>query len=365
MQYTLNRLWLRARERPGNQSLPRSSPTMKQSAACAARSPPTGARSSRRSASTAKFVGGVFRALTAGSSLAEAGGIHRVCRIGRRRRGDEIAVREIVEAFRAPGANFLCPKSNRSGRSYRLCRHQPRKPDPPVEEAVRLAQAEARAAQQWRRLNDRLGSDEPLSRRELATVLAWREETNPSEAWARRYGGNYAAVSALIRRYRCWRNNRLAIAGVGVVIIGLALYAVMRDFQQRAETAKALALNEEHWKRTISLLDTMIFEVPVQVTQAARALTTTAARRAEDTGALRDPRGDDRAVGTDDAATSTELQPTTDRPSEQSPQGRPNPALATMTFVVTTIRSMVGERPSDTQLQRLFAVVQQARRHPA
>ena len=221
-------------------------------------------------------------------------------------------------------------------------------------------EAEARAAQQWRRLNDRLGSGEPLSRRELATVIAWRKETNPNEAWAKRYGGNYVAVSALIRKSAdARRNNRLAIAGVGVIIAGLAFYTVLRDFQTRAETTRMAILNESQRNRTITLLETMIFEVPVQVTQSTRSLPTTAARRTEDTGGgePRDPRGDNRVQpGTDDPSATTEVQPTTDRPTGRSPQDRPNPALTTMTSVVETISLMVVETPEDSSLQRLFAV---------
>ena len=221
-------------------------------------------------------------------------------------------------------------------------------------------EAEARAAQQWRRLNDRLGSGEPLSRRELATVIAWRKETNPNEAWAKRYGGNYVAVSALIRKSAdARRNNRLAIAGVGVIIAGLAFYTVLRDLQTRAETTRMAILNESQRNRTITLLETMIFEVPVQVTQSTRSLPTTAARRTEDTGGgePRDPRGDNRVQpGTDDPSATTEVQPTTDRPTGRSPQDRPNPALTTMTSVVETISLMVVETPEDSRLQRLFAV---------
>ena len=74
-------------------------------------------------------------------------------------------------------------------------------------------------------------------------MIAWRKETNPNEAWAKRYGGNYVAVSALIRRSAdARRNNRLAIAGVAALIIGLEVHSRvdyrLARYRTRAESDK-------------------------------------------------------------------------------------------------------------------------------
>ena len=101
----------------------------------------------------------VFRALTEGSTVAEA--VRRPTRFGELVEicnGDEAAVRAVVDAFRAAGCNFLAPELD------------PANPMPLADAAIvdisheslirqwkqlsEWVEAEARARRQWRRLMD-------------------------------------------------------------------------------------------------------------------------------------------------------------------------------------------------------------------
>lgn len=145
----------------------------------------------------------IFRALTAGSSASDA--VRRPTRFGELVEicgGDETGVRNVVDAFRAPGCNFLAPELD------------PQKPKPLSADAVvdisheslirqwkRLStwvEAEARSRRQWQRLLDRFEDGQPLSGAELANTLAWRAEEKPNAVWARRYGGDFAAMMNFI-----------------------------------------------------------------------------------------------------------------------------------------------------------------------
>jgi hypothetical protein len=116
--------------------------------------------------------------------------------------GDEAGVRAVVDAFRAPGCNFLAPALD------------PANPRPLVaatiidishESLIRQwkqlsewLEAEARAVRQWRRLMDRCEDGHPMHPAELASMQAWLNEQKPNAAWARRYGGDVHAVTKFI-----------------------------------------------------------------------------------------------------------------------------------------------------------------------
>ena len=379
LQYTLNRMWLRARERLGDR---RITLTLADYTAIGGLRGALDAHADQIFNELGKprwkVIEWVFRTLTGGSTVADAvrhptrfDELVAVCG------NDEAAVRAVVDAFRAPGVNFLVPEFDPRSPALKSSDYVDISHESLIRQWKKLSgwlEAEARAAQQWRRLNDRVGSDEPLSRRELANVLAWRRETNPNEAWAKRYGGNYAAVSALIRKSNAARrNNRLALAAAGVVFVGLLLNSVVSTYRlaerdrrdlveeqaRRRQAEELLSLYQSQRKSTISLLETMIFDVPVHITPT-RSGQTTAARRARETTVdetPQDPRGDDRAqTGADDPPPASDQQPTTDRIPERSPQTGANPALDTMAWVVATVRDLVSQTPTDPQLQRLLAV---------
>jgi Novel STAND NTPase 1 len=113
------------------------------------------------------------------------------------------AVRQVVDAFRAAGCNFLMPEIDAAH------------PMPLADDSIidisheslirqwrRLAQwveAEARARRQWRRLVDRFEDRQPLNAAELGGILPWLAEHKPSAAWARRSGGDFAAIMDFVR----------------------------------------------------------------------------------------------------------------------------------------------------------------------
>ena len=228
LQYTLNRMWQRAHERdPGT----RVNLTVEDYVAIEGLSGALNAHANqifddlgKQRAQVAEWV---FRALTAGWTIADA--VRRPTRLNDlivACGGDEAGVRAVVDAFRAPGVNFLVPE---------LDPHNPKlAPDTYVdishESLIRqwkkLSEwlgAEGRAAQQWRRLVDRHGTGEVLRGRELANLVAWRAETKPNAAWAKRYGGDYPAVIAFLdKSLRARTTKRVAVIASTVLAFLLA-----------------------------------------------------------------------------------------------------------------------------------------------
>ena len=154
----------------------------------------------------------------------------------------------MIDAFRVNGCNFLTPELD------------PEKPKPVGAETYidisheslirqwkRLSEwleKEARAAQQWRRLLDRYATGVPLQRRELAQFSSWREETKPTAAWAKRYGGDFAgAIAFLNESQRAARNRRLlgtaAAAAIFAVVAAQAIFATYVLQTRRAEWQRA------------------------------------------------------------------------------------------------------------------------------
>ncbi|MGH6802219.1 MAG: hypothetical protein ACREC3_02480, partial [Methyloceanibacter sp.] len=172
----------------------------------------------------------VFRALTSGTSLADA--VRQPTRFDRLVAicgGDEKAVAKVVDAYRAPGCNFLLPEvesqMNLGFDTLIDISHESL-----IRQWKRLSQwvaKEAIAAQQWRRLNDSFILGEPLHGRLLDNLVAWREETRPNAAWAKRYGGDYASViefltnSERAEKRRLWIRNA-AVAAVFLILLSTA-----------------------------------------------------------------------------------------------------------------------------------------------
>jgi tetratricopeptide (TPR) repeat protein len=230
LQYTLNRMWLNACERSGPENVRLTlgdyqglSFTLNEHAD----------QIFHHLDSTSCPVEKVFRALTAGTSVADA--VRQPTRLDRLVAicdGDESGVRKVIEAYRASDCNFLLPEAD---------------PDKPLGPATvidisheslirqwrRLSdwlEAEAFAAQQWRTLNERFNLGELLHGRELANMLAWRGEVKPNAAWARRYGGDYSAVEAFLDRSeraesRRRRLHRCTAAGISAILLTTAAVA--------------------------------------------------------------------------------------------------------------------------------------------
>ena len=160
---------------------------------------------------------------------------------------DEKGVRTIVHAFRANECNFLMPDPAvpLAATTVIDISHESL-----IRQWKRLSQwvvREAVAAQQWRRLNDRLVLGEPLRDRMLDNMVAWREETGPNAAWAKRYGGDYISGMAFLKRSeraeknrRLLRNSAVAAAFAFLIIVSGTMY----KFWQEARTAEGHAETE-------------------------------------------------------------------------------------------------------------------------
>jgi hypothetical protein len=176
----------------------------------------------------------VFRALTEGSTIYDA--VRRPTRlrdlaaIGA---ADEAAVRAVIDAYRAPGCNFLTPELDPGNPkpldaatvidiSHESLIRQWRKLSEWLEKEVR-------SVRQWRRLRDRFDDGQPMQGAELANMVAWRQEEKPNVAWARRYGGDFPAIIRFIETSQ-QAGRRFAPAVMPLfafvaLIVGLIFYA--------------------------------------------------------------------------------------------------------------------------------------------
>ena len=173
-----------------------------------------------------------FRALTEGSGAADA--VRRPTRFGELAEicnADASAVRAVVDAFRAPGCNFLAPELD------------PANPRPLTDESIidisheslirqwkqlsEWVEAEARSRRQWLRLLDRFEDGQALQRAELSNMLAWRAEQEPNATWARRYGGDFPAVMKFLD-YSDWQRRRWA--PVIMPLFSLAAFSICMVF---------------------------------------------------------------------------------------------------------------------------------------
>jgi tetratricopeptide (TPR) repeat protein len=273
LQYTLNRMWLRQRASGDQIRL-----TVADYEAIGGLSGALDAHANQILEDLGKdaqpVAEKVFRALISGSTIADA--VRRPTRFDELVAmcgGDAAAVRRVVDAFRAPGCNFLHPEID------------PKWPRPLTDDTYidisheslirqwkKLSEwlgEEADAAQRWRRLNDRFAIGELLRGRELANLIAWRDETNPNPAWARRYGGDYPAVMAFLNKsYRAERRRRGLLVSGGVAISALlavaafvsVLFGITAE-HERQNAATMFAKADQASKSLQGMLNSVIFNI--------------------------------------------------------------------------------------------------------
>jgi tetratricopeptide (TPR) repeat protein len=247
LQYTLNRMWLRART-AGRDERVRLATTDYD--AIGGLSGALNAHADQIVEELGKMrqtiVESVFRTITAGNNVAEA--VRRPTRFAdlvAACGGDEAAVRTVVDAFRSPGVNFLVPEFDPSRPALSSDTYIDISHESLIRQWKRLGEwldREANAAQQWRRLIDRHGTSELLRGRECANMLAWRADIKPNATWAKRYGGDYPAVTAYLENsYRVQRRKRLLIGGgAAAVFLTVAASAIVaRHYEQVARVRLA------------------------------------------------------------------------------------------------------------------------------
>ena len=73
-----------------------------------------------------------------------------------------------------------------------------------------------------------------LRGRELANLVAWRTETKPNAAWAKRYGGDYPAVIAFLDKSQRAQNTKrvAAIASTVAAFVLLAGFGIDATLQR-------------------------------------------------------------------------------------------------------------------------------------
>jgi tetratricopeptide (TPR) repeat protein len=377
LQYTLNRMWQRARERSGNQ---RVQLTVRDYEAIEGLSGALNAHANqifetlgKSHAQTAEWI---FRALTAGSSIADA--VRRPTRLAdliAACGGDETAVREVVDAFRAPGVNFLVPEYDPN--------HPKLTPDTYIdishESLIRQwkklsewLEAEGRAAQQWRRLVDRYSVGEMLRGRELANFIAWRTETNPNESWAKRYGGDYPAVIGyLSNSQRAQNSKRIAmiasVVGAFVLITGFAIYAILqrndairqtemvaKQNQKMAEQNEQIERNQAFFTSTFEKV-LLSLEAPLGSAGAGSSLAS-AARRVQGSGPKGNGRDQDRPADDQAADQVDDSVPASGDRTTTETGTRRGLALTTAMTLEQAARELHKENFNDPGFRRLFVV---------
>jgi hypothetical protein len=198
----------------------------------------------------------VFRALTEGASLADAE--RRPLPFGELvavSAGSETAVREVVEAFRAPGRNFLQPRRPASLRADTMIELSHECLIRQWDELAFWAEQEVAAAGAWRRLVDAAerharGEGPLLSGLGLASLADWHDAELPTAAWAKRYGGDFHRAITFLRKSRraerrderaLWRVRAAAIAALllALVVVPAGVYAwyAGRQAQTYADSA--------------------------------------------------------------------------------------------------------------------------------
>jgi hypothetical protein len=234
LQYTLNRLWLDAK------TSGRDDPIRLRLSDYKAIGGLSGALNTHGNALfdelSKKGLGGsvekIFRALVSGATVAEAvrrpqkfGDLVALCD------GNVPAVEEVLYTFCAPGCNFLAPELHDPGPGKRMPLDAAQWIDISHESLIRqwnkMAEwlnDETIAAQNWRRLKDRMADGEQIRGRELANLVAWRDETKPNEAWSRRYGEGYKdAMAFLAKSQSAATVRRRQYIGAGAAIFVLLL----------------------------------------------------------------------------------------------------------------------------------------------
>ncbi len=183
----------------------------------------------------------IFRALVTGPSLAD--GVRRPRRFGDLvaiTGASETSVRRVVDAFRAPGRNFLRPSlpDEISDDSIIDISHESL-----IRQWKSLSnwfQEEANASALWQRqignaARHARGEGDLLNGLDLANALAWWDRERPSKAWAEGHGGHFDEVSAYLETSRAAEQAETDRAAA------LALQE-RRRLRVRAATWAALAL---------------------------------------------------------------------------------------------------------------------------
>ncbi len=178
----------------------------------------------------------VFRALTEGSTVSDA--VRRPTRLRELVEicgADESAVRAVVDAFRAPGCNFLAPELDPSDpKPLGMATVVDISHESLIRQWQQLSawlEKEARSVRQWRRLKDLFEDGQPMGSTEVANARTWLQAQKPNATWVRRNGGDFPAIMKFIRsseqRQRRFAPVVLPLYGLSSLFLcGIALTGV-------------------------------------------------------------------------------------------------------------------------------------------
>jgi hypothetical protein len=266
LQYTLNRLWLDARNRGADRIQLRLSDYK----AIGGLGGALDAHGNELLDELAKkglaaATEKIFQSLIAGATVAEAvrrpqkfGDLVALCD------GNVKAVEDVLYTFCAPGCNFLAPDLHDPGREKRVPIAPGRWIDISHESLIRQwkkmadwLNKENVAAQYWRRLKDRMADGEPLQGRELENLIAWRDETKPNEVWAKRYGGGFKEAMAFLSKSESaekGRRRRLIISYTAIVGVLAATSIAASALWLDARRAEDLARKAEKHTNSMNII---------------------------------------------------------------------------------------------------------------
>lgn len=217
MQHVLNRLWLRAEGEASGGQVELKLAEYEEIGGLSGALDAHGAEViAALGAERLTQIENIFRALVSGNALATA--VRRPCRMDELidaaggRRSDVVA---IVDAFQAPGCNFLRttdPSLSNDAVIVDISHESLIRQWTPLQQWL---EKEARDGVVWRRLTsaaERYAAREGglLTGLDYQSSLAWWETANPTRAWAARQGGKYEAVQDFLTESRRAEDKRIA-----------------------------------------------------------------------------------------------------------------------------------------------------------
>jgi hypothetical protein len=270
MQHVLNRLWVRAESESGGAAVELKLSDYERIGGLSGALDAHGAEvMADLGSSRASYIESIFRALISGTSVDLA--VRRPCRLAELIEvADDAGVDVVamVDAFRAPGCNFLRTSEQSLASAEVIV-------DISHESLIRQwttlrawLQKEARASAAWKRIvaaeeRYRQGEGGLLAGLDLQSLMSWWESAHPTPAWASRHGGQFTAAEAFVqasrkaesahvdaerRRQHAERKRlRFGVAGLAAalaIFVGLSVFAFKNA--RDANSQRNVAIRSKH-----------------------------------------------------------------------------------------------------------------------
>ena len=198
MQHVLNLLWQRARERDEKDIVLTLADYEAAGSLAGALDRHADEVAAKVDPADADIIDVIFRGLVTGKTVVEA--VRRPTRFGELVElagGRRESVNVVIDAFRAPGVNFLTPSLPEAladdtfiDISHESLIRQWQRLSACLDEEAQSADAWTQLL--WRAERFKAGTGGLLTGLDLDNLVAWWRRAEPTEAWANRYGNNYA-----------------------------------------------------------------------------------------------------------------------------------------------------------------------------